>query len=71
MRAIGLVLVVIGGVALGAWGFSYLGRSDGSGGGEPAARSGDRPGWNSPVVAGIAVVGGLLLLTSDGRRASD
>jgi hypothetical protein len=65
MRLLGIVLVVVGALALGVHGFGSVGRGPGPGG---AARPADETGWMSPVVAGIAVVGGLLLLVSDGRR---
>lgn len=68
MRLVGLVLVVVGVLVLGAQWFGGMGRAEA--GGEPAAAGpADREGgWASPVVGGIAVVGGLLLLVGDGRR---
>ena len=60
MRWLGTVLSAVGALVLAVQGFSYLG-----GGVGPAE---DRAGWASPLVAGVAVVGGLLLLASDGRR---
>lgn len=56
VRAAGLALVLLGAVALGVYAFRYL---DGG----PAGGA-----WGSPVVAGIAVVGGLLVLAGTGRR---
>jgi hypothetical protein len=52
MRLLGFVLVILGGLALGYWG----------------GRGGDRGAPIPPVVSGIAIVGGLLLLVSADRR---
>jgi hypothetical protein len=61
VRLIGIVLVLIGGIALGYQGFAPgLGQ---------AAQSAAQPWWHlSPVLGGIALVSGLLLLASSGRR---
>ncbi|MBX9624290.1 MAG: hypothetical protein K2X82_10825 [Gemmataceae bacterium] len=60
MKVLGIVLVLLGSLALGFYAFRYLGGTPA--GGEAAA------GWASPVVAGIVVVGGLLILAGTGRR---
>lgn len=54
MRLIGIVLVLVGALALGVRGVSQL----------TGGSAADIP----PAVGGIAVVGGLLLLAGDGRR---
>lgn len=60
MRLIGIVLVLIGGLALGYQGFAQFG---------PVVPSGAEPWWHlSPVGGGIALVSGLLFLASSGRR---
>lgn len=62
MKLIGVILVLIGGLALGYQGFALeLGAVAQSGAAEPW--------WHlSPVLGGIALVSGLLLLASSGRR---
>jgi hypothetical protein len=60
MRLIGIVLALIGAVALGYQGFAFkYGQQGGTA----------EPWWHlSPVIGGIALVSGLLLLASNGRR---
>jgi hypothetical protein len=62
MKLIGILLVLIGGLALGYQGFALkLGTVA-----HPAASG---PWWHlSPVLGGIALVSGLLLLASSGQR---
>jgi len=69
MRLIGIVLVLLGALALGVDGVGSLfqGRAAAGPTVERAETNG-KSGWVSPVVGGIALVGGLLLLASDGRR---
>jgi len=62
MRLAGLALVLFGGLVVGSWGVASLTRD---GGPDPAAWT----GLLSPVAGGIALVCGLLLLVSAGRRA--
>jgi hypothetical protein len=67
MRIIGLILVLLGGLALGYWGFVRVAGDSG------AARAQVRRDLDtvlsvSPVVSGIAVVSGLLLLATEVRR---
>ena len=57
MRWIAIILVVAGALCLGADGFAH----------ESVAMP-DRTGWASPVLGGIAVVSGLLLLATNTRR---
>jgi hypothetical protein len=63
MRIIGLVLVLLGALALGYESFSYAARE----------LVGDRVGALGipPVVGWIAVVSGLLLVASDSRRGEN
>lgn len=55
LRIVGILLVIVGAVVLGVPGI---------------ANEIERPGltWNTPVVGGIAVVIGLLMLVGTGRR---
>ena len=57
MRGIGYILVILGALALGYEGFIRAGR-----GAEQAVRV-------SPVLGGIVLVSGLLVLAVSGRRA--
>jgi len=62
MRVLAIVLVVLGCLGLGRYGFrSMAGSPD-----RAAASAAEVP----PAVAGIAVVGGLLLLTTATRRSA-
>jgi len=66
MRLIGLVLVACGALILGVNGFGAV-----LGGRAEAADDGPRAGaisLNGPVLGGIAVVTGLLVLAGGGRR---
>ena len=56
MRIIGFILVVLGALALAYEAFAR------------AARGADRTLWIPPVVGGIVLVSGLLLLAAVGRR---
>lgn len=63
MRAVALILVLVGGLALGLQGVGGVPDL------APAAGAGSRDaGWVPPVLGGIAVVTGLILLASTGRR---
>jgi hypothetical protein len=66
MRIIGLILVLLGGLALGYQGFVHAGGRSGEAGAGPAARQREELSI-PPVVSGIAVVSGLLLLASARR----
>jgi len=67
MRTIGIILVVIGALALGWEGFAHATteRGDDSSAGTVEQT---RTIWVPPVVGGIVVVTGLILLASNGRR---
>jgi len=69
MRLVGLVLVTLGALVLGMEGFGhrYWGRTEEPGPAADRVSDGDT-GWVPPILGGIAVVGGLLMLTTDSRR---
>lgn len=66
MRLVGILLVVVGAIALGVHGFGTLFRERPTG--DQVQAAADRSEWVAPVVSGIAVTAGLLLLATDGRR---
>lgn len=66
MRLIGIVLVVIGAITLGVQGLDTLAADRPAGDGR-AVETGQM-NWVAPVMGGIAVTGGLLLLATDGRQ---
>jgi hypothetical protein len=70
MRVVGLVLVVLGALALGYQGFTYVTREKVVDAG-PIQVSADREKtvWIPPVIGGVAVVAGLVLLASGKRGA--
>jgi len=70
LRAVGLALVLAGGVALGWQVFGPTVRPNPAAGVALAAADGGGGGggWMSPVMTGIAVVTGLILVASTGRR---
>lgn len=65
MRVVGLILVVLGALALGYQGFTYVTREKVVDAG-PIQVSADREKtvWVPPVVGGVAVVAGLVLLAT-------
>ncbi|MBA4189589.1 MAG: DUF3185 domain-containing protein [Planctomycetaceae bacterium] len=69
MRMIGLALVILGALALGYQGFTYVTREKVVDAG-PIQVSADRERtvWIPPVVGGVAVVAGLVLLASGTRK---
>lgn len=69
MRIIGLILVMIGGLALGFHGFANVARERGEV--APAVGIAEDVLSVPPVMSGIAVVSGLILLASGGRRGED
>ena len=69
MRIVGIVLVVVGALALGYGDFAYASRPDApDAGAVRAAPEREKAGWIPQVLAGIAVVSGLLLLAAGNRR---
>src|SRR5262245_16844455 len=67
MRIVGLILVLLGGLALGCWGFARSAREPGAEQAQ-AKREPDDVLLVSPVVSGIVMVSGLLLLATSARR---
>lgn len=65
MRIVGIILVALGALGLGWQGFANATAERPDGGGETEVR---QTVWVPPVVSGIAVVSGLILLASYGRR---
>lgn len=64
MRTLGIVLVALGALALGIGSFTYVTRGD-------AGRAQVRKTvWIPPVVSGIVVVSGLLLIAIGSRRST-
>lgn len=68
MRLVGIVLVIAGVLILGARWAGGAGRAEPGVEPQASAPAEQTGGWASPVVGGIAVVGGLLLLVGDARR---
>ena len=71
MRMVAIVLIVLGALALGYQGFTYVSREQVVDAG-PIQISADRERtvWIPPIVGGAAVVAGLALLLTAGKRQS-
>ena len=71
MRMVAIVLIVLGALALGYQGFTYVSREKVVDAG-PIQISADRERtvWIPPIVGGAAVVAGLALLLTAGKRQS-
>ena len=71
MRMVGIILVVLGALALGYQGFTYVSRDTVVDAG-PVKVTADREKtvWIPPVVGGIAVVAGLIAIAAGGRRTA-
>jgi hypothetical protein len=67
VRTIGLILVILGALVLGYHGFAVVER-DSAATDEAAPTNQKQTATIPPVVGGIAVTGGLLLLVSGGKR---
>lgn len=69
MRMMAIILIVLGALALGYQGFTYVSREKVVDAG-PIQISADRERtvWIPPIVGGIAVVAGLALLLTAGKR---
>lgn len=69
MRMLAIILIVLGALALGYQGFTYVSREKVVDAG-PIQISADRERtvWIPPIVGGIAVVAGLALLLTAGKR---
>ncbi|VTR95975.1 Putative uncharacterized protein OS=uncultured Desulfobacterium sp. GN=N47_G32200 PE=4 SV=1 [Gemmata massiliana] len=68
VRIVGIILVAIGALGLGWQGFSYVTIEKTEDGPNAVWREKERTVWVPPLVSGIAVVSGLILLASNGRR---
>ena len=70
MRMLGLILIILGALALGYQGFTYVTRESIVDAG-PVQITADREKtvWIPPVVGAVAVVGGLALLLTSGRKS--
>jgi len=69
MRMLGLVIVILGALALGYGGFSYVSRDKIIDAG-PVQVSADKEHnvWIPPVIGGVAVAAGLVLMVVGGGR---
>ena len=69
MRMLGLVIVILGALALGYGGFSYVTRDKIVDAG-PVQVSADKEHnvWIPPIVGGVAVAAGLILMVVGGGR---
>lgn len=69
MRVIGIVLVILGALALGYGGFTYVTRENVVDAGPvQVTAEKQKTVWIPPVVGGIAVASGLVLLATGGRK---
>ena len=69
MRVVGIVLVILGALALGYGGFTYVTRDNIVDAGPIQINANrEKTVWIPPVVGGIAVVAGLLVIATSGRR---
>lgn len=68
VRIVGVILVVLGACGLGWDGFTYATTDRVGEGGAAVMREKQEAIWVPPVVSGIAVVSGLILLASSSRR---
>jgi hypothetical protein len=69
MRTVGIVLVLVGALALGYGDFAYASRPEAPDGGAVwTAPEREKRSWFPQTLAGIAVVSGLLLLAAGNRR---
>ncbi len=69
MRVFGLLLVLFGALALGYQYFTYVTRDEVDADGGRVVVDRLHTLWVPPVVGGIVVVSGLLLVATDNRRA--
>jgi len=69
VRILGIVFVVLGALALGYGGFTYVTRDKVVDAGPvQVTAEKQKTVWIPPVVGGIAVVTGLILIATGGRR---
>jgi len=69
MRVAGIVLVILGALALGYQGFTYVTHDKVIDAGPvDVSVQKEKRVWIPPVVGGITVIGGLILLVTAGKR---
>lgn len=69
MRMVGIILVVLGALGLGYQGFTYVTTEKVVDAGPvQVTRDKENTVWIPPVVGGIALVSGLILLATGGRK---
>jgi len=69
MRVVGLILVVLGALGLGYQGFTYVTKEKVvDAGSVQVSREKENTVWIPPVVGGIVLVSGLILLATGGRK---
>jgi hypothetical protein len=71
VRVFGYILVLIGALALGHQNFTYTSSDSPDAAGRQGAAEQTHTFWVPPVISGIAVVSGLLLVVTDSRRAEN
>jgi len=69
MRIVGIILVVLGALGLAYQGFTYVTKEKVVDAGPvQVSREKENTVWIPPVVGGIALVSGLILLATGGRK---
>ena len=68
MRLLGLVLVILGALALGYGGFTYYTHPSADVGFFHVAWTRENVFWVPPIVSGIVVAAGLVLMLVGGRK---
>jgi len=68
MRIIAIVLVILGALALGYQGFTCVSHEDVMDAGSFPVTAEKRTIWIPPVVGGIAVTSGLIILAANSKR---
>jgi len=69
MRIVGLVLVILGALALGYGGFTYVTHEEVTDAGTAEGTVGkEKTVWIPPTAGGIALVTGLIVLVTTGER---
>ncbi len=68
VRTVGIILVALGSISLGWQGFSCVTTEKRGDDSDPVRYEKEHTVWVPPLVGGIAVVSGLILLASNGRH---
>ena len=69
MRMLGLIIVILGALALGYGGFTFVTREKiVDAGPVQITKDKENPVWIPPVVGGVAVAAGLILMVVGGGR---